>query len=96
MRLQQNPSPQLCLHCQFLGNLDATAQRVLVEDSSVALGQVKQLCIRGCYGLFLVLPCAANVLCGVATFIGLLKVCDSVEMWPKFSGLGYSTCTIGW
>lgn len=33
------------------------------------------------------LLCAANGLCGAATFLGLLKVCDSAAMWPKLSGL---------
>lgn len=51
-------------------------------------GQVKQLCVKGCYRLSLVLLRAANVLCGVAAFIGLLKVCDNAAVWPGCSGLG--------
>lgn len=38
--------------------------------------------------LSLVLLCAANTLCGVAAFVGLLKVCDNAAMRPGCSGLG--------
>lgn len=59
-----------------------------VRKDSGAPGQVKQLCVKGCYGLCLVLLCAASAPCGAATFIGLLKVCDRAAMWPGYSGLG--------
>lgn len=58
------------------------------DSGGVTLGQVKQLGIKGCYRLSLVLPCPFNMPCGVATFIGLLKVCDNAAVWPGHSDLG--------